>query len=222
MDNNIDPSCWGASDLARFAAEMPGAVVCSRRAPHGDLPSDISRYDRVVLSGSLTSALKEAPWIDRLDELIRKSLNFRKPLLGVCYGHQALARVLSGRAAVRRSESPEFGWTRLETIHSSALTAGLPRAFYSFSSHEEEVATLPRGARRLLYSERCAVQAFELEGQPVFGVQFHPEKNLAEAVKSLAGKKRKGQSKFLLCPNDSEKLYDERIGKTIFRNFFTL
>ncbi len=222
VDNNIDPKCWGASDLSRFAAQADGATVVVRRGPHDDLPKNLDGYDRIVLSGSMTSALDEAPWISNLDSLIKQALDRKKPMLGVCYGHQRLAAVLGGKQLLRKSPTPEFGWTRIELSASTPLFKGLDEVFYSASSHFDEVKQLPPGTKLLASSEGCEVQAYEVVGAPIFGIQFHPEKSLAEGNDTIASRRKKGEPKVLLNPDSGHKLFDAKVGQTIFGNFFSL
>ena len=222
IDNNIDRDSWGAASIVRFAREVSGATVTVRRAPEQDLPADPLAFDRVVVSGSKTTATDDAPWIEKLSVFMRNLLDAGRPLLGVCYGHQMLARTLGGKQVVHQAAAPEFGWSRIETIAPSVLMAGLPEVFYSYSSHFDEVIELPPGTKLLARSEACSIQAFQAEGRPVFGIQFHPERNLAEAKQSLAQRKKLGVPKVLLHPDKSDKLFDPKVGETIFRNFFTL
>jgi GMP synthase-like glutamine amidotransferase len=230
IDNNIDRDSWGSADLRRLCqaalaakeAEAGGATCHVRRAPHGDLPKSPEGFDRIVVSGSKTGATDDAPWIDRLLEFMRQCLDRKKPLLGVCYGHQMLARALGDKNAVRRAAKPEFGWSRIDIVEASPLLLGLPKSFYSFSSHYDEVARLPAGLRRLARSEICEVQACDLPGHPVFGIQFHPEKNADEAEKIFAERRKLKEPEELLGAGATEKLYDPKVGTTIFRNFFSL
>lgn len=190
IDNTIDPTSWGSRELVRFGALIPGASVFVRRAPEGDLPSSPAGFDRVIVSGSKTAATEDAPWISRLHEFILRTIDSGKPFLGVCYGHQSLVRALGGKETVQRAAVPEFGWTQIEIVETSPLFKGLGSAFYSFSSHFDEVCRLPNGMRRLAQSEACGIQACQIEDQPVFGIQFHPEKNLQEAELTLLERKR--------------------------------
>ncbi|MCM2277702.1 MAG: type 1 glutamine amidotransferase [Oligoflexia bacterium] len=222
IDNNIEPRSWGAVDLARLAKLAPGATVHVRRAPHDDLPPSPQPFDRLLVSGSKTSSLEDAPWISNLHDFIRHALDAGKPFLGICYGHQTLARVLAGKESVRKGARPEFGWSEIELLGSSPLFEGLPRKFHTFSSHFEEVFRLPAGMRHLARSEACEIQACQLGDSPVFSVQFHPERPLEAAKASLAECKRLGRPKALLRPEESEALFDPRIGETIFRNFLSV
>jgi GMP synthase (glutamine-hydrolysing) len=220
IDNNILKPYWGAKDLARFAAEAPGATLEVRRAPQGDLPSNLLKYDRVVISGSVTSANEDAPWIAKLEESIRRWIENGTPLLGVCYGHQMIARTLGGKQSVGRAARPEFGWSRIDVLNEDPLFEGLPQWFYSYSSHYDEVCDLHPSLKLLARSEICGVQAYAMEGKPVWGIQFHPEKNLDEATTEIRAKIKKGEPKELLNPQGGQKLFDPKVGEVIFRNFF--
>ncbi len=199
IDNNRDPDCWGAADLRRMASLLDGATLYTRRAPEDDLPASPDPFDQVIVSGSKTSAMEDAPWVFKLHDFIRRTLDAGKPFLGVCYGHQSLVRALGGKETVRKAAQSEYGWTSIEVVESSPLMEGLSRSFYTYSSHEDEVASLPSGLKRLARSSACEIQACQLEGRPVFGIQFHPEKRL-----------------------EKEKLYDPKVGETLFRNFLSL
>lgn len=223
IDNNIDPESWGAASLRRHAHQAAaGATVITRRAPQGDLPESPRAYDRIIVSGSKTSALEDAPWISRLHEFIRQCLRERKPYLGICYGHQSLVRAMTDVKHVRRAAQGEFGWSRIKLLDESVLTRGLPREFHTYSSHYEEVSVLPEGMKNLARSDRCEIQACELVGSPVFGLQFHPEKSLQEARAALTSKKRTAPASDLLHADGSDELYDPRVGELLFRNFLEL
>ncbi len=222
IDNTIDLDSWGSPELRRLAQLAPGATVHTRRAPLDDLPSSPRGYDRIIVSGSKTSAMEDAPWIESLHRFIGKAIDESIPYLGVCFGHQTLARVVSGKSQVcRKAKTPEIGWTKIEVVSESALFEGLPKTFYSFSSHYEEVGELPASLRNFARSTDCAVQAFQLSDKPIYGIQFHPEKDIKSAEKTFAAKKRSPQTKNdpLLHPGQSKKYFDPTVGETIFKNF---
>jgi GMP synthase (glutamine-hydrolysing) len=222
IDNNIDQDCWGSSDLCRMVRIASNASIYVRRAPHEDLPASPAGFDRIIVSGSKTSALDDAPWINQLIEFIKKTVANRIPYLGVCYGHQALARALGSKHNVRKASSPEYGWTHIQTLEPSVLLKGIPSSFYSFSAHYDEVCLLPAGMKRLAFSEACKIQACQLENFPIFGIQFHPEKSIDEAKKLLSDRKKKGDPPNLLHPNQSDELFDPKVGETIFKNFLEI
>jgi GMP synthase-like glutamine amidotransferase len=222
VDNARDLNCWGAKSYVRHCLAQTGITVEVRRAPERDLPHDLSKYDRFILTGSGTPAMEEAPWIEELWALIRKVVDRGQPLLGICYGHQAIARALGERAIVRRAEKPEFGWTRVECESENPLVAGLPRSFYSFSAHYDEVAHLPKGFKNWAHSENCAIQGYQLEGKPVYGIQFHPEKDPEDAETIFREEREKGNGKILLFPKETPKYFNPKVGEKIFSNFLNL
>ena len=223
IDNNINADSWGSESLRRIAASAPGRYAEVRRAPHEDLPSDLSAYDRIVISGSKTSCLEEAPWIQKLDRLIEKAIAKKTPLLGVCYGHQALCRVVGGKSLMKKmpkERAHEIGWSEIEVLEESPIFTGLASKFYSFSTHFEEVASVPTGMKHLARSKDCEVQAVWLDGLPIYGIQFHPEKTLAGALKSFDEHRANGVHRFLDA-DKSEKRFNAQVGEMIFGNFFS-
>ncbi|MBC7691862.1 MAG: type 1 glutamine amidotransferase [Methylotenera sp.] len=221
IDNNMDETSWGSPDLRRYATALQGATVTVRRGPHQDLPSNLRKFDRVIVSGSRASCMELSPWAADVDMLIREAITTAKPLLGVCYGHQALNRVVGGVDILRRGETAEFGWTKIEKVASAPLLEGLPNTFYSFSAHFEEVGSLPAGMKHLARSLDCEVQACQYENLPIYGIQFHPERDLVQAAITFAERKKTGTPKVLLHSKDGPKLYDPKIGELIFRNFLS-
>jgi GMP synthase (glutamine-hydrolysing) len=221
IDNNIDPDCWGAENIRIYSRRVPDATIVTRRAPEEDLPKSPADYDRIIVSGSKTSSLEDLPWMRRLIEFTQAAIAARKPYLGVCFGHQILARSMGGKQNVRTAAAPEFGWSQINILESSELFKGLERSFYSFSSHYEEISQLPPGLKKLAESELCAIQACQLEGLPVFGIQFHPERSAEDAEKTFKEKRGKKEVK-LLHSTRTKELYDPKIAEIIFDNFFKL
>lgn len=227
IDNSIDREYWGSKDLCRILRQNPQGTLNTttyvRRAPERDLPKDPSYFDRIIVSGSKTSAMAEEPWISDLVAFIQKVIQLKIPFLGVCYGHQMLARALGqtqGKAAiVHKAAQPEFGWTQITITHPSPLFEGLPKEFYSYSAHYDEVCTLPQGLKSLAKSEQCETQACQLESLPIFGIQFHPERNLADAERIFQRWKKIKNSPPLANYKQGKKLYNPKIGDTLFKTF---
>jgi GMP synthase (glutamine-hydrolysing) len=224
VDNARDFKSWGCGEFRALAHLVPGASFHVRRAPLGDLPKSSVGFDRVILSGSGTSAMEDAPWISRLHEFVGQTLDAGLPLLGVCYGHQTLARVVAGRQVCRKAVTSEIGWTEIEIDAQAKIFEGLPKKFYTFSSHYDEVATVPDGFKTLAHSQSCQVQAMQLENRPVFGVQFHPERDAAGGERTFQetrdDPKCKGDP--LLNSTKTKQLFDQKVTDTIFKNFFTM
>jgi GMP synthase (glutamine-hydrolysing) len=96
------------------------------------------------------------------------------PILGICAGHQYMARHFGGEAHAGGSE---FGETKLElTAHEPRdLFADVPRESVVWESHHDEVSVVPPEFEVLASSQKCRVQAMRHTRRPLYGLQFHPE-----------------------------------------------
>ena len=156
------------------------------RAVRETLPARHLQYDGVVISGSAASVLDEPSWLAPLEDLVRERVASGAPLLGICFGHQVLARALHGAEAVRRSPTPEFGVVRVDAPSAHPLLESFGARFECFASHTDEVVSGIPGLEILARSEHCAVQAYQVEARPAFGVQFHAEMPRAEALELVS------------------------------------
>ncbi|GAB2952407.1 glutamine-hydrolyzing GMP synthase [Hymenobacter coalescens] len=131
-----------------------------------DLTEDIRG---VVLSGSPCSVRDpEAPNPD-----LSKYLG-RVPVLGVCYGAQLLAQ--QGGGEVLPATIREYGRARLHHLDgSSPLMHGLSVDSQVWMSHGDTIKTLPAGYDIIASTPEVAVAAYHIQGQPTYGIQFHPE-----------------------------------------------
>jgi GMP synthase (glutamine-hydrolysing) len=143
----------------------------------GDL-GDPAAYTHLIISGSVASATEDQPWDQPLGDLVRQFVAWRRPVLGICYGHQFLARVLAGRDHVRRAPAPEFGFLDLD-LPPNPLFHGLAKPLVMVS-HNDEAFDLPGEFTVLASSSACGVHAFQYRDLPVWGVQFHPEYSAAD------------------------------------------
>ena len=132
----------------------------------GEFPEDLNAYDGVMITGSPASVTEDAPWMVRLQDVIKTLIDTRVPLFGACFGHQIIAKSLSAPIA----RNPE-GWAHglIETT-----PVGAPAPLYLYGSHIEQVTALPDGAERLFESPGCPIAGFAI-GDHVMTVQHHPE-----------------------------------------------
>jgi GMP synthase (glutamine-hydrolysing) len=96
------------------------------------------------------------------------------PLLGICYGMQAMALGLGGK--VEGAEAGEFGRTKLTlTGGGGRLLGGLPEEQSCWMSHRDVVREAPEGFTALASSPSSPVAAYEMPDRGLYGIQFHPE-----------------------------------------------
>ena len=106
------------------------------------------------------------------------SKTYRRPLLGICYGHQVLAAAFG--ALVKKDETKHFGNEDIFLNKTDPFFAAFPPVFKMAESHEEIVIRdndLEKNFMVLAESRRGLVEAIVHRQQPLFGVQFHPEKS---------------------------------------------
>lgn len=219
IDCTRDPISWGGEEFRAILSKIPNLEVHVRRAPEEDLPTLSDRFDRIIISGSRTSCLDEAAWIDSLLAFLKMHVNRKTPILGVCFGHQILCRLFGGTKILRVSKTPEYGWIKIDMSASADILKGLPNSFYSLASHQEEVTRLPEEFQLLASSKDCLIQAFQMKEAPVFGVQFHPERTLEAANKSFDAMRKAKKHQLFRNQKKSRSVYNPKIGEKIISNF---
>ena len=93
------------------------------------------------------------------------------PILGICYGMQALTQALQGHVAP--SSEREYGLAQLETVAENRLIG--PGSQPVWMSHGDRVDRLPPGFKLIARSDNSPVAAMSDETRRYYGVQFHPE-----------------------------------------------
>jgi GMP synthase (glutamine-hydrolysing) len=127
------------------------------------------KTDGLVLSGG-------APRIGLKNELGNCAEYLEKadfPIMGICAGHQFMARFFGGEA--KPSKIPEFGKIELTVIEKNDLFEDVPEKSVVWESHNDEVTKLPKDFINLAESENCKIQAMKHKNKPFYGLQFHPE-----------------------------------------------
>jgi GMP synthase (glutamine-hydrolysing) len=161
---------FGGQYSQLIARRIRECGVFSELLPH-DLPLDEieARSPRgLVLSGGPASVYDDAA-----PRLRPELLELGIPVLGICYGMQAMALGLGGR--VERAEVGEFGRTAVDVAEPGRLLAGLPAEQSCWMSHRDTVFEPPPGFRALASSPESPVAAFESSERGLYGIQFHPE-----------------------------------------------
>ena len=137
--------------------------------PYNKFPQDTTGVKGVILSGSPFSV--NDPNALQID---LSEIRGRFPVLGVCYGAQYLAHSSGGR--VEACASREYGRARLDW-HEEAdpLFKDVRVNSIVWMSHGDSITAVPTNFKLVASTEEVKFAAFKIEGEPTWGVQFHPE-----------------------------------------------
>ena len=161
---------YGAQYAQLIARRIREAHVYSEIVPHTASVADMLAREpkAIVLSGGPASVYVEhAPQAD--PALFEADV----PVLGICYGFQAMVRALGGQVAA--TGGSEFGRTTLRVLDPGVLLRGLPPEQQVWMSHGDEVTRAPAGFVVTGSSAGAPVASFEVVPRRLAGVLFHPE-----------------------------------------------
>ncbi|MFP4228743.1 MAG: glutamine-hydrolyzing GMP synthase [Salinivenus sp.] len=132
----------------------------------------------LILSGGPCSVYDEAaPPLDPDLLDLRRDDGSHVPVLGICYGLQAMAHELGGQ--VERAERREFGRARIQVENGAGkapdLFANVPDGSTVWMSHSDHLTSLPDGYEVIARTDNAPVAAVRHANAPHYGVQFHPE-----------------------------------------------
>ena len=181
------------------------------RALEGKLPPAVDSCDCYFVSGSRASLLDKDPWILKLTDFLLICAKAQIPVIGLCFGHQAVAKALGGQV-VRAEEGWQIGVKSWKVIRDEGWIREAGKKLTLISLHEDQVSKLPPRSVRIATSEACPNGLFRLANHAV-GIQGHPEftpEIFTELVKSRADvfskKERDAAIASLETPVDSHKL----------------
>jgi GMP synthase (glutamine-hydrolysing) len=199
------------------ARYVPGKVVV-KSAVRARKPLDLSGVARIILTGSEASVTKPKPWMIREINLIRRAVDMKIPVLGICFGHQLLAEAFDGK--VERAENGgEFGWFAIDRVVDDPLFNGIDFPVHQLLTHFDQVAKMPRGFVRLAGTNSCPVQAMWHRVKSIWSIQFHPEITITQGrvllplIQAIHPTRNLGLGKVLRDARDS------KIARRLFRNF---
>ena len=137
----------------------------------GHLPERPNGQDAYLITGSPAGVYESLPWIEPLLEFIRSAKDSK--MVGVCFGHQAMAQALGGKV-----EKSEKGWgaglhrywvLRPEPWIDHSDTIAAP------ASHQDQVVVQPPNTEVVAASPFTAYAALAWKDRPAISFQFHPE-----------------------------------------------
>ncbi|KAJ9174985.1 hypothetical protein P3X46_013574 [Hevea brasiliensis] len=149
------------------------------RVACGEFPDDdeIKAFDGFVITGSCNDAHGNDVWIRKLLNLLNKLDSMKKKILGICFGHQILARSLGGKIG-RAVAGWDIGITAIHFSSTKRLFSSVkvPASLSVIECHRDEVRELPPEAEVIAWSDKTGIEMFRYEDH-IMGIQGHPEYN---------------------------------------------
>ena len=151
----------------------------------GELPADPAEYDAYLITGSPAGVYDPLPWIAPLLEFIRSAKDSK--MVGICFGHQAMAEALGGRV-----EKSDNGWG--VGLHRYVVNPVVPWMDGGTDiavpvSHQDQVVVQPPATEVVASSDFTPYAALAWSDRPAISFQFHPE-FAPDFAKALVGLRR--------------------------------
>lgn len=139
----------------------------------GKVPVLLKREELYLITGSNAGAYENEPWIQILLDWIRQANEKTIKLVGICFGHQAIAQALGGKV-----ERAVQGWgigVRTSNLIDEEALLYFPNGKLSLLyNHHDQVVCLPSNAKRVAISDFCTNESFRI-GNHILTFQGHPE-----------------------------------------------
>ncbi|GGE44621.1 GMP synthase [Halopseudomonas oceani] len=154
-------------------------------AHKSELPGDPHECDVYLITGSKHGVYEEQEWIRELERFITQLWDLRKPLIGVCFGHQVMATAMGGQV-----EKSDRGWgvgvSFNQILEPKPWMQPVQDKLDLIVSHQDQVVELPPQAQVVASSDFCPNYLLQY-GSHFLSVQGHPEfeKGYSEALMDM-------------------------------------
>ncbi|ASQ46588.1 glutamine amidotransferase-related protein [Legionella clemsonensis] len=139
----------------------------------GQLPDSIHTADAYLISGSRHCVHEDLPWIRKLEEFVLCLHQARKKIVGICFGHQLIAKLLGG-TVVSAPKGWGIGVSTNKVIQRKSWMVPALDTLNLIVSHQDQVIELPLEAEVLASSDFCPVYMMQINNH-LLTIQGHPE-----------------------------------------------
>jgi GMP synthase (glutamine-hydrolysing) len=183
--------------------------VYSEIVPHDISPEEVEALNRKFnIKGLILSGGPSSVYENNAPKLHPRILEVNLPILGLCYGHQLLAQITSGK--VEPASCKEYGIAQVAIDKPVGILEGLSEKEQVWMSHGDTVMAPPPEFEALAHTDNCPVAAFRHKTKPIYGLQWHPE-----VIHTEKGMQMLQNFIFQVCKCQANWQMEDLIGKMI-------
>ena len=158
-----------------ISPHMPGLTCESIAISQGASFPELEEVDALLVTGSAAGVYEAHDWMNPLLNYIQRAAAKGVPQIGVCFGHQAVAKALGAKV-----EKSDKGWGLGRHVYDVCERPDWMGDFAddTFSlgvSHQDQVLSLPPGASVVARSDFCPYAVLDYGSVPAISFQGHPE-----------------------------------------------
>jgi len=157
-------------------------------ADEGEYPAAPEDCDAYIVTGSAAGVYDSAPWIGQLLDFLRAAKG-RAKLVGVCFGHQAMAQAFGGQV-IKSPKGWGIGEHAYDVVSREPWMDGAPTMRLP-ASHQDQVVALPPNGEVIATSGFTPMAALAWRDQPAISMQPHPEFEPAYATALIEARRGK-------------------------------
>ncbi len=130
-------------------------------------------FDAYLITGGKYSVFEQLDWQDRLFDFLRSAHEQRIAVIGICYGHQAVAHALGGKVERTTQKGWGVGIMPVNVVRATGW-AEPAEGVMLHAMHQDQVTELPASAEVFLSSDFCPLSGFTI-GTHILCIQQHPD-----------------------------------------------
>lgn len=150
----------------------PTLIFTAYDAEQGDLPSHIDAADAYLITGSHHGVNDNLPWIAQLEVFVRALHLAQKKMVGICFGHQLIAKALGGKV-INSPKGWGVGMSKNKITQQKSWMYPSRGSLNLLVCHQDQVVELPPGAELLASNDLCPFYMLQLGNN--LTIQGHPE-----------------------------------------------
>ena len=157
-------------------------------ATKGEFPQASTAFSGYLISGSRHGVNDDLPWVVSLEAVIKGLWRAKQKIIGICFGHQLVAKALGGKV-ITSPKGWGIGMSTNHILQTQRWMQPPKSALNLLISHQDQVVELPEQAQVLAENSHCLYYMLQIDNR-ILTIQGHPEYN-SDYLRALITKRRK-------------------------------